>query len=820
MKDIKTKPTNTTPKVLEKASNIPKDAKAIAKEHLLEQADKLRPDHGEQFDNPTNYATDKVEGGMDAAFHKTKHAAGNAKDFAIKKFREHRAERAIKEKTSQGANSAAYTTPHEQPLLNVPKTRENTQAEPPVVPSKDKIQEQARLQKKQIEIKRRDNMESTVPLPSQQTGDTTPVQKSDVLIKTKEEYLKSQQKPQISERKVSPKMLHETPKEKQTILSANGKSETVSQPASNQSLLPKQRAKEYIKTKQQQKNRSEQVSAKTSEVQPTTKTSINQAEMKETVIPHTETPDILTKPDRRIKTKEYYRTQQNDFQGVTSTRTTKDGLIKTKKADIKFFDRMEKETQQLQSIAKSKSSIASTKQDLLPNTRIKQKSKTAQPIKNRPQKATLFRPMQPIKTANRTIKRANPSKIAQKKAVAAARKKAAQQAAQRTAQAAKAATKATVKLTVKVAQLVVAAAKALISAIAALGGWAVLLVILIVIIIVAAVAASPFGIFISEEAEDANNIPISSIVAECNIELSNQLNEIESGVAHNRVVMEGEQASWDLVIALFAVKVAGTEDETAQDVVIIDENKKEILKQVFWDIHSLSSRTETVNSGGGEDAATETVLYITINAKTKEEMIAEYGFTDNQQKALATLLENSDILIASSQSLVISDGTAKGVIDALPENLSPKRKAVIKAACSLVGKVNYFWGGKSSAIGWDSEWGKLKTVTSAGSSSTGTKRPFGLDCSGFVTWAYINSGFTASQIGHGTQGQIAKCTRIPWNSAEPGDLAFLSDLSHVGIVAGKDENGNILVIHCSSSANNVVITTNSIFGFAARPNCY
>lgn len=254
--------------------------------------------------------------------------------------------------------------------------------------------------------------------------------------------------------------------------------------------------------------------------------------------------------------------------------------------------------------------------------------------------------------------------------------------------------------------------------------------------------------------------------------------------------------------------------------VIIDENKKEILKQAFWDMHSLSSRTETVNSGGGEGAATETVLYITINAKTKEEMIAEYGFTDNQQEALATLLENSDILIASSQSLVISDGTAKGVIDALPENLSPKRKAVIKAACSLIGKVNYFWGGKSSAIGWDSEWGKLKTVTSAGSSSTGTKRPFGLDCSGFVTWAYINSGFTVSQIGHGTQGQIAKCTRISWNSAEPGDLAFLSDLSHVGIVAGKDENGNILVIHCSSSANNVVITTNSIFGFAARPNCY
>ncbi|MGN0005643.1 MAG: peptidoglycan endopeptidase, partial [Candidatus Gastranaerophilaceae bacterium] len=64
------------------------------------------------------------------------------------------------------------------------------------------------------------------------------------------------------------------------------------------------------------------------------------------------------------------------------------------------------------------------------------------------------------------------------------------------------------------------------------------------------------------------------------------------------------------------------------------------------------------------------------------------------------------------------------------------------------------------------------------------------------------------------------CSRISWSQAQAGDLAFLSDLSHVGIIAGKDTSGNILVIHCSSSANNVVITTNSIFGFAARPSCY
>ena len=110
---------------------------------------------------------------------------------------------------------------------------------------------------------------------------------------------------------------------------------------------------------------------------------------------------------------------------------------------------------------------------------------------------------------------------------------------------------------------------------------------------------------------------------------------------------------------------------------------------------------------------------------------------------------------------------------------------------------------------------KQNTHTVTRNVSTDTKRPFGLDCSGFVTWSFINSGFNASQIGHGTQGQIAKCSRISWSNSQAGDLAFYGDLSHVGIIAGKDADGNILVIHSSSGRNNVVITTNSGFGFAA-----
>lgn len=140
----------------------------------------------------------------------------------------------------------------------------------------------------------------------------------------------------------------------------------------------------------------------------------------------------------------------------------------------------------------------------------------------------------------------------------------------------------------------------------------------------------------------------------------------------------------------------------------------------------------------------------------------------------------------------------------------------MKKACSLVGKVTYFWGGKSSAIGWDSEWGKMKLVTAEGSRTTGYMRPFGLDCSGFVTWVFINAGFSESYIGHDVGNQAAKGTVISKANAKPGDFAVYSDNSHIGIIAGSKDDGSLLVIHCSAGANTVTITNEEGFGYYVR----
>lgn len=160
------------------------------------------------------------------------------------------------------------------------------------------------------------------------------------------------------------------------------------------------------------------------------------------------------------------------------------------------------------------------------------------------------------------------------------------------------------------------------------------------------------------------------------------------------------------------------------------------------------------------------------------------------------------------------------MLAAMPKDISERRRAVVEKAYSLLGKVNYFWGGKSSAIGWDSHWGKPTRVTAVGSRTTGTIRPYGLDCSGFVDWVFNNSlGYV---IGHGggAASQHDHCKSISWSEAQPGDLVFYPGDTHVGVFVGKDSNGDPLIIHCASSQNNVVLTGLQGFVSIGRPDCF
>lgn len=116
---------------------------------------------------------------------------------------------------------------------------------------------------------------------------------------------------------------------------------------------------------------------------------------------------------------------------------------------------------------------------------------------------------------------------------------------------------------------------------------------------------------------------------------------------------------------------------------------------------------------------------------------------------------------------------------------------LLRLAYSLVGKVGYFWGGKSTVLGEDPSWGTVEKVSADGSKSSGTLRAYGLDCSGFVTWAVINGyqdqGMQAA-VGDGTSDQWEKANVVSEADAQPGDLVFQR-----GPEAGSDNHVGILM---------------------------
>ena len=387
------------------------------------------------------------------------------------------------------------------------------------------------------------------------------------------------------------------------------------------------------------------------------------------------------------------------------------------------------------------------------------------------------------------------------------------------------AARAAVAAAKKLGEAAAKAAKELIDALIALGGGTALFVVFSIVIVAGAFLASPLGILFADEQESEDTVPLATAIAEIQGEYHAELEELQNG-DYVSIQIVGQAPDWREVVAVFASKVAGAED--GMDVFTLDEERVELLHQVFWDMCEITTETQDVDVPDSDpdddvdDSHTETTLTITITAKTAEQMRLEYSFTKYQNDALDILLENLGSLNVPRGSLDISQEDAIELLENLPDDLDPERKAVVETAVQLVGRVSYFWGGKSLTLGWDDRWGVPTEVTAAGSGSTGTIRPFGLDCSGFVDWTFYNAtnGSYYPGRGGGAATQHSYCTNISWSDAQPGDLVFYPDDSHVGIVGGKDADGNLLIVHCSGGANGVVITGSAGFTTVARPDCF
>ena len=413
---------------------------------------------------------------------------------------------------------------------------------------------------------------------------------------------------------------------------------------------------------------------------------------------------------------------------------------------------------------------------------VKQASSTA--------KGTIKTASKSIKTAEKTAKASikttqQAAKAAQRTAQAMARAaRAAAHAARAAAKAAVTAAKVAAKATIAAVKAIIAATKALIAAIAA-GGWIAVLVI-VIICLIGLLIGSCFGIFFSGE-DSGSGYTMQNVVQEINDDYQQQIDTTKANLSYDVLEMSGSRAVWPEVLAVYAVKTT-TDPDNPQEVASIDDSKKAILTDIFWEMNQISSRTETKtetvitetddvhgNIVETETTVTQTYLYITVSHKTAEEMAAQYGFNEEQKEQLAELLaeENRSLWSAVLYGIYTEDG------------------AIVSVALSQVGNVGgepyWSWYGFSGRVEW---------------------------CACFVSWCanecgYIDTGVIPKYAGCVNGVQWFK-DRGQWldGSAEPatGMIIFfdwndengqdgLSD--HTGIVE-KVENGRVYTIEGNS----------------------
>ena len=387
-----------------------------------------------------------------------------------------------------------------------------------------------------------------------------------------------------------------------------------------------------------------------------------------------------------------------------------------------------------------------------------------------------------IKTADHTAKAAQ--KTAQATAKAA---KMTAHAARATAKTAAATAKAAAKGVSATVKAMIASVKALVAAIAA-GGWVAILAI-VIICLIGLIVGSCFGIFFSGE-DSGTGQTMPAVVREINQEYEGKLDEIKNSTAHDTLEMSGSRAVWPEVLAIYAVKTT-TDPDNPQEVATMDDSKKELLKEIFWAMNEISSRTETATTtqtvetddGAGniieeEVEVTTTTLYITVTHKTADEMADAYNFTADQRAQLAELLAEENRSMWSSALYGIGVGDGEIVVVALSQ------------LGNVGGQPYWSWYGFNSRVEW---------------------------CACFVSWCANECGYLDAGVIPKTAGCISGSNwfkdRGLWqdNSYEPrpGDIIYfdwdnkgssgpqdgLAD--HVGIVE-KVENGLVYTVEGNS----------------------
>ena len=291
----------------------------------------------------------------------------------------------------------------------------------------------------------------------------------------------------------------------------------------------------------------------------------------------------------------------------------------------------------------------------------------------------------------------------------------------------------------KAVREIISATKTLSAAFTA--GGTVFVIIVVILCLVGLLLGSGFGIFFSGENTESGQT-LQSVIREINDEYAERLDELRAGYSYDTVEISGSRASWQEVLAVYAVHTTAS-----TDVMRMDDARETILKDIFWQMHEITAVPVADGS-----------LSISINHKTPNDMAEFLVFTPSQRSQLAELLSEEYCSLWNA-AIYGTDGNAD----------------IVSVALSQIGNVGgepyWSWYGFESRVEW---------------------------CACFVSWCSNECGYLEA----GILPRFASCSggvqwfreRGLWRTGsfepQPGDIIFFDwaddgqdgSPDHVGIV--------------------------------------
>ena len=249
-----------------------------------------------------------------------------------------------------------------------------------------------------------------------------------------------------------------------------------------------------------------------------------------------------------------------------------------------------------------------------------------------------------------------------------------------------------IKSMVSAIKAIITATNAFIACLVA-GGW-MAMIIIVVICLIGLICSSAMGIFFSNE-KGVGGISMSSAVSQINRDFTLKLTEVQNANEYDDFEIHSNRTNWKDVMAVYSVFVTNGKEQS--DVIMLNEQRVEKLKNVFWEMNTISSRVENVekdietvdDEGNAVNVrVTRKVLYIDVTSKSVEEMAQIYNFNKKQRMQLAELQKEK----YNSLWAKILNGTSSGSND------------IVQVALTQVGNIGgepfWRWYGFSSRVEW------------------------------------------------------------------------------------------------------------------------